>query len=75
MATEEQIVAEDDYNYLAVCRVDGPARVEDGVTCCLEIGRGSEAPDDDRATILSLSREGVAELIAALAATLEAQSV
>ncbi len=70
MATEADIVLEDDYNYLAVCRVDGPARSGEGTTCCLEIGRGGEAPDDRQAAILMLDRQAVAELIAALTATL-----
>ncbi|HVL26345.1 MAG TPA: hypothetical protein VM450_19805 [Thermomicrobiales bacterium] len=71
MATESQVVLEDDWNYVAVVRQDGVARVEDGLMCRIEVGRGSQAPADSKATVLLLDEKAVRALSYALTATLE----
>lgn len=70
MATEDEIVLEDDYNYIAVSRGKGPSRTEDGTVCWIEVGRGSEAPDDREAKLFPVCKDGVMNLIEALQSTL-----
>lgn len=70
MADESQLVLETDHHYVAICRVDGPARSEDGTLCVLEVGRGSDAPHDTEAAFLPLDKDGAAALVAAIQAAI-----
>jgi hypothetical protein len=69
MATEEEIVFEDDYNYLAVSKAKGLRR--DGTVCVLEIGKGGEAPEDRAPVLFFVSADGARDLISALSESLE----
>jgi len=64
MASENEIVLEDDYRYLAITDPGGLAK--HGSACVIEIGRGFAAPDDQEAILLTVSRDGARSLIDAL---------
>lgn len=68
MATEDQIIAEDDRNYLAVVPLKASS---DGLVCFVEIGKGAEAPDDRQALLLPLNKDGVEAMISALSEALK----
>lgn len=72
MAADHELVAVDSYNYLAVSRIEGNARHREGTICMIEVGRGTKAPDDADAILLTLGEDGVRAMILRLQASLDA---
>jgi hypothetical protein len=64
MANENEIVLEDDWNYLAVTAPGGLS--DNGAACVIEIGRHYLCPSDPDAILLPITADGAQNLAVVL---------